>query len=123
MHQRTMDRYAAVGGGFAGMHHEFLPQRTTLVVVVRQSMRSSDRLAATFAQPDPLDGQQRAGCERAEFGYRRGHARGGPNRDDHQRNVDVAAEERRPVTLTVCGAVYAQKDCATRESLPMQQVA
>ena len=123
VHERTVDRHTAVTGRFAGVHHQLLPERPSLIVGVRQPMRPPEQLAAPFAYPHPLDGQQRPRCDGAELGDHRGNLRRGPDRDDHQRNVDIAAEESSPVTLAVRGAVDTQKDCTTGESLSIQEIA
>ncbi|OOK84591.1 hypothetical protein BZL29_0845 [Mycobacterium kansasii] len=123
VNQRAVDRQALMVGRLGGVHHQLLPQVASLVIGRRQLLWAAQQLAVAFAQPHPFDGQQRVGHEAGEVDSGGRHLRNRTDGNDHQWNIDVAAEEARPETFAVCRAVDTEKHCGSGESVPIQQFA
>lgn len=100
-----------------------MPQGASLVIGLRQLLGAGEQLAVALAQPHPFDGQQRVRQCCGEFHCGHGNLCRRSDGNDHQWNIDVAAEEPGPAAPTVCRAVDAEQHCGTCESMSMQKLA
>lgn len=87
------------------------------------SVGSLEEFPVAFADPDPLEGDERAFEQAAEFGEHFGDAVTGADGDDHHRDVGVAVKELRAFPVSVGGAVDAEQDGGAGEATAVQQVA
>ena len=115
-------RMAGVARLLARVDHELLPHAEARRVRARQSLGS-----ASFA-PSRLQTRMRSSVmsgrleQASEAGQHRGDATALADRDDHERNAGVAAEERGAVANAVRGAVDAEQDRGPGDSRLVQQV-
>ena len=119
----AVDRQLVMYGAFGGVHHQLLPQGAPVFIGRRQLLRTREKLTVAFTQSDSFHSQQRVGHQGGEFGCGGGHLRHRADADDHQRNVDIAAEEAGAVALAMRSAVDAEKHYGAGKSVPMQQLA
>ena len=60
--------HAVVAVRFGGVDHDFLPHRQAVFVDTGKTVGALETLAVAFANPKPLDGDQRSSQQCAEFG-------------------------------------------------------
>ncbi len=121
--QCAVDRCAVVVGGLGGVDHQLLAQCAAAAVGGGQRRRPRQQPTVAFAHLNALDGCQRLVQHRFQLGQHLLHLGCGADSDEHDRHVDVAAEEPGAAALTVHGAVDAEKHRRAGEPVSVQHVA
>src|SRR3954467_7278275 len=106
----------------AGVDHQLLPQRQAGLVRIEHVTRLAPGPAVALADAHALERHERSLQQPIELRERRGDRVTRPDRDDHERNRGVAAEEPRAPPRAVRGAVDAQEDARARGAVAVEQV-
>src|SRR5947209_20327437 len=84
-------------GLLADVNHQLLPERSPMVVLLREVVRLTEPRTIAFADPRAFERDERPWQHRTEFWQRLGDAMGFADGDHHQRHLGVPPEELRPL--------------------------
>jgi hypothetical protein len=116
------ERAAAVAGLLSGVDHQLLPDAESRGVGAGDAAGLGELDAIAFADADALERNERLRELCAELGEHGGDAVAVTDRDDHQRDTLVAADEACALAGAVGGAVDAEQHGGTGDAALVQQV-
>ena len=120
--QRGVERLAGVARLLAGVDHELLPDAQAGVVGLGHMRWLGEPGAVALADAHALERHQWAREQRGQLARGRCDRLARADGDDHQRHIDVAAEEARALPDAVDGAVDAEQDRGAGDGVALQQL-
>ena len=110
------------GRGLLDVDHHLLPDREAGDVALGDAGRCGETSASRADRLDPLDRDDRVGDQRTQRSDRRAEGLGGPDREQHQRDVRVASEEPGAASPAVERSVDTEQDLSGARATLSQEI-